>query len=440
MSVGDGPSAWLADLPVRAPALALEGEQRVEVAIVGAGYTGLSCALALRAEGHSVAILERETAGFGASGRNAGILAPVIGKDVASLPRTVGHEFAKVLYALAESAVREVERLIERHQIACDYHPGGNVMAAVHPSQHARLERAAGIAQGLGAHVELLDRDAMRKRGLPPCFIAGVLERPGGTLHPGRYLRGLRAAALAAGAALSEQTPVLRLDEGPRVVLTTPRGTVSAERVVLATNAYTPELGVLRHLAVPLWSSLFRTAPLDADERRALDWRGREGVYTAHDLFECYQLTADGRLLGGGRTVGYGFAGRPAPATPEAAGALYARLLRERFPMLRTPIESCWAGAFACALDFLPALGVRGRHRNVFHAIAYAGHGLSLASAAGRWVADAIAGRDGPGRALFERRHVPFPPEPLRWLALHASTAWFAARDARLDRKLRAGR
>ncbi|HXQ24380.1 MAG TPA: FAD-dependent oxidoreductase [Candidatus Acidoferrales bacterium] len=438
--MGDAPSAWLADLPALAPAPALEGAQRVDVAIVGAGYTGLSCALALRAEGYSVAVLERETAGFGASGRNAGILAPVIGKDVASLPRTVGPEPAKVLYALVVSAVREVEQLIERHGIACDYHPGGNVMAAVHPSQHARLERAARIAETLGAEVELLDRDAMGKRGLPACFIAGVLKRPGGTLHPARYLRGLRAAALAAGAALYERTPVLRLDEGSRVVLTTPRGTVSAERAVLATNAYTPELGRLRSLAVPLWSSLFRTAPLDADERRALDWRGREGVYTAHDLFECYQLTADGRLLGGGRTVGYGFAGRPAPATPAAAGARYERLLRERFPMLRAPIESCWSGPFACALDFLPALGVRGRHRNVFHAIAYAGHGLSLASAAGRWVADAIAGRDGPAQPLFKRRHMPFPPEPLRWLALHASTALFAARDARLDRKLRAGR
>lgn len=437
--MGEAPNAWLGDLPALAPAPALEGEQRVDVAIVGAGYTGLSCALALRAEGHTVAVLERETAGFGASGRNAGILAPVIGKDVASLPRAVGHERAKAFYALAASAVREVERLIEHCGIACSYHPGGNVMAAVHPSQIRRLQRAARIGAALGADVEFLERDAIGKRGLPPCFIAGVLERPGGTLHPARYVRGLRTAALAAGVALYERTPVLRLDEGPRIVLTTPRGTVSAERVVLATNAYTPELGYLRHLVVPLWSSLFRTAPIDAGERRALGWRGREGVYTAHDLFECYQLTSDGRLLGGGRMIRYGFAGRPAPASPAVAGAFFERLLRERFPMLRVQIESCWSGPFACALDFLPALGVRGRNRNLFHAIAYAGHGLSLASAAGRWVADAMAGRDGPGRILFERRHPPYPPEPLRWLALHASTALFAARDARLDRKLQAG-
>jgi len=434
------PSPWLADLPPVEPAPALEGERRVDVAIVGAGYTGLCTALALRAEGASVAVLEAETAGFGASGRNAGILAPEIGKEIASLPRTFGRERSRALVGFVEDAIRHVEGLIERLAIDCDYRPAGNVLCAVHPSQHARLERAARIAQELGARAEWLGPEDLRKRGIPPSFTAGILQRPGGTLHPGRYVRGLRTAALAAGAELYEHSPVVRLDPGPRAALATPRGRVSATHVVLATNAYPPALRRLRRLAAPVWASMFRTEPLGPDAEGALEWRGGEGLHTIHELFECYQRTADGRIVGGGKAVHYRFGGRAVPEAPRATRAVLERALRDRFPDVAARIETFWTGPFAFTLDFVPALGTVGRERNVVYSIAYAGHGLSLASYAGRLVADEIAGRDGPGRLLASQRHLPFPPEPLRWLALRSADALLSRLDARLDRKVRAER
>ncbi|HME71389.1 MAG TPA: FAD-binding oxidoreductase [Myxococcota bacterium] len=440
MTLAPSPSPWLEAAPLLVPAPPLAGERRVDVAVVGAGYAGLGTALALRADGLSVAVLERETAGFGASGRNAGHLTPTIGKDLPTLLAVFGRERTRALVHLAETAIAHVEDWIREHAIACEYEPVGNVMAAVHASQEARLERAARVATEMGARAEWLSREAMRKRGLPEAFTAGVLESAGGILQPALYVRGLRQAALAAGAELYEQTPVLKIHEGPRVALETPRGRVVADRVVLATNAYTSELGVLRSVALPMRVTLFRTAPLTAAQRDQLDWHGREGIYTAHEMLESYRLTADDRIVGGSKVVRARFGGGVPEDDDPATRALLEQTFRDRFPGLDAPIERFWGGPIAFTLDFLPAIGVTGRFRNLYYAIAYAGHGLALASLAGQVIADWIAGRDGPGAILHQRWRPPLPPEPLRWLVVRALTGWFGAVDARVDRRVRAGR
>jgi glycine/D-amino acid oxidase-like deaminating enzyme len=162
----------------------LEGERRVDVAVVGAGLSGLGAALALRAEGLSVAILERETVGFGASGRNAGHLTPTIGKDLPTLLAVYGRERARALVNLAQTAIDHVEHWIDTLGIECEYEPVGNVMAAVHASQEPRFERAARVSLELGARTQWIDREQMRKRGLPEAFTAGVHEAAGGILQP----------------------------------------------------------------------------------------------------------------------------------------------------------------------------------------------------------------------------------------------------------------
>lgn len=434
------PSPWLADLPPCDPAPPLRGERRVDAAIVGAGYAGLATALALREEGASVALIEREYAGFGASGRNAGHLTPTIGKDLPTLLRVFGPERAGRLVRLAEAAVEHVEALIRRFALDCDYVPAGNVIAAVHASQHPRLERAAEAARALGLRAEWLSPEAMRRRGLPGAFTAGVLEPLGGTLDPARYARGLRRAALAAGAELYEGTPLVRIEQGPRLVLHTPEGRLRAERAVLATNAWTPETGWLRRSVLPMAVSLFRTPPLSAGQRAALDWRGREGIYTAHEALESYRLTGDGRLVGGSRTVRAGFGTRLPPDVHPPTFRAVEQRFRERFPGLDLPVESFWSGPIAFTLDFLPLLGRGGRHENVWHAAAWAGHGLALASYAGRMLADEMAGREGPGRVLAQRWCPPLPPEPLRSLLVRGITGGLELLDRRTDRRARAAR
>ena len=429
-------SPWLAEAlgaeTTAPPAPPLHGDLETDVAIVGAGYTGLSAALALRGAGMRVAVLEREIAGFGASGRNAGHLTPTIGKDLPTLTRMYGRERVQGLVRLVETAIAHVEGLIERHAIDCRYEPVGNVIAAVHPRQHASIDRAAAAARAHGIPGEVLEPDAMERRGLPRAFTRGYLEPHGGILHPGRYVRGLRAAALAAGAVLHEATPVRAVADGPPPVVHAAGGRVRARHVVLATNAFTPELGRLRSSVLRLQVQLFRTAPLTPAQRRAVGWPGREGIYTAHEILESYRLTDDDRIVGGSKAVRYGFRGRALPDTDAGVARLLETTFAARFPELRdVAITEHWGGPIAMSLDFLPVVGRRGA---VVHAIGYAGHGLALASYAGEMIADLLLERDGPGRSLWSRWSVPLPPEPLRWLAARALTGIFSAMDRRVDR------
>jgi glycine/D-amino acid oxidase-like deaminating enzyme len=230
----------------------------------------------------------------------------------------------------------------------------------------------------------------------------------------------------------------MRLDEGSTITLATPHGTVRAAAVVLATNAYTPALGWLRSTIARFHVYLFATAPLTDAERTAIGWRCREGIYSAHEMLESYRLTADNRIVGGAKTVRYGFDGRALEDDP-ATFAFIEAAFRDRFPAIRhVRVTHRWGGPIAFALDFLPAVGVTGTFKNVYYSAGYAGHGIAMASYAGTMLADLLLGRDGPGRALWGRRSVPMPPEPFRRLVAHALVGAFGAVDRRVDRLLHA--
>lgn len=431
-----GGSLWMEG--VTSAAAPLRGDVDAEVAIVGGGFTGLSTAIALRAAGHSVVVLEQAHVGYGASGRNAGHLTPVIGKDLPTLALLFRRR-ARPLVDLVELAIGHVEQTIAAHAIDCAYEPVGNVLAAVHAKQHAMLDKAARAAATLGLDAEMLEPDAMRARDLPVTFTRGLLMRRGGILHPGRYVRGLRVAAEASGARIFEDTPVVRIEEGNPASITTSGGRVRARTVVLGTNAYTTDLGWLRGTVARFHVYLLATAPLSDAERAEIGWRGREGIYSAHEMLESYRLTSDHRIVGGAKTVRYGFDGRTLADDPETF-AFIEHAFRDRFPALRdVAITHRWGGPIAFALDFLPAVGVTGTYRNIYYSVGYAGHGIAMASYAGTMIADLLLGRDGPGRALWGHWKVPMPPEPLRWLVAQGLVAAFGAIDRRIDRAVATG-
>lgn len=416
----------------------LEADLDADVAILGAGYTGLSTALALRSAGIDAVVLEAEFAGAGGSGRNAGHLTPTIGKDLPTLLRLFGRERAAALVRFADAAVAHTERVMEKHGIACDYRPCGNLLAAVHPKQQRGLERAAAAGASLGAQVRFVGEGEMRERGVPVAFLCGVLEEAGGTFDPGKYVLGLRRAARAAGVRLFEQTPVTAIEEGPRVRLRTPRGSVGADRIVIATNAYTASLGWRKRAVVPLACSLLESEPLDEAQRSALGWPGGEGIYTAHEILESYRPTARGSIVGGVKTVRYGYGSRLPAADDARSFARIEATFRERFPVLRdVGIRHFWSGWLGYTLDFLPTLGVSGRHRNVHHAFGFAGHGVAQGTLMGELVAEQLQGREHPLAKALARRRLAWPPEPLRWLAFQAIHRTLAALDARTDRQLR---
>jgi len=417
----------------------LQGDRRTDVAIIGGGYTGLCTALALKARGVDAAILECDFAGCGASGRNAGHLTPTISKDIPTLLMLFGKRRAAGLVRFSEAAVREVERLIHEHAIACDYVPSGNVMAAVHPTQARRLRRAAEIAVQIGAHVEFLDGAAMRARTLPPAFIAGLFEATGGTLDPGKYVNGLRRAVLAAGLAIYEQTRVEEITDGAPVRVRTAGGTVTADAVVLATNAYTPALGWLQHTVVPLYVTLFETAPLTDLQRAALGWGSGEGIYTAHESLENYRPTARGTVMGGSKGVRYAYGSQLVGGPYSPTLQLIERAFRDRFPQVADlDVARFWGGWIAMTMHTLPVLGRTGARNNIHYALGYNGHGLATACLMGAMLADTLTGRPNEHGAALQVWVPPLPPEPLRWLVVRGLLGAVNAIDARIDRQVRA--
>lgn len=415
----------------------LESDLRTDVVVIGAGYTGLSTALSLRAMGTEVVVLEQDFAGSGASGRNAGHLTPTIGKDLPTLLRVFGRERASALVRFADDAVGYAERLIADRAITCDYVPNGNILAAVHAKQEERLRSAARTASDLGGDVDFLSREQMRERGVPASFLCGVIEKRGGTLDPGRYVMGLRAAAIAAGVRIYERTPVLQLEDGQPLRARCARGIVTADRAVLATNAYTAALGWKRRTVAPLRDSLFETEPIESAERAALDWRGREGIYTAHEILESYRLTDRGTIVGGSKRVSYAYANGLADGYEPKRFRLLERAFRERFPRLSVPVASFWGGWIGFTLDFLPMIGSTGKRNNVLYGFGYAGHGVAQASLMGAMLAERIHGRAHECEAALERKQYAWPPEPLRWIAAKLVIGALSAIDARTDHQIR---
>jgi gamma-glutamylputrescine oxidase len=329
------------------------------------------------------------------------------------------------------------EAMLVDHGIECDYVPNGNVIAGIHPGEERKLRKAAEAARALGARVRLLDRDEIEERRLPNFVSCAAIEEQGGVLDPGKYVRGLRQLAIESGATLYEQTGVSEVNEHERgVSLVTPRGTVSSDTVIIATNAYTPGLGLPYGKVIPMRDSQLVTEPLDPQQRESLGWVNGEGIYTTHQSLENYRLAADGRIVGGSRYVSYKFRGRIAeePAT-EAFSKIEARF-RERFPDLTSVrVEGCWSGHIAMNGNFLPFIGRVGRHGRLLAALGYSGHGLAMSGYLGSVAAGIMQGTDQVPKALEGLRYLPLPPEPLRWLGVRAVTATLELMDRRRDRK-----
>ena len=402
-------SGWID--PPADPLPALEGERGCDVAIVGGGYPGMAAARRLRERGADVVVLESAFCGWGASSRNAGHLTPTIAGDPQLLAGAYRRR-APELVRLADAAVHFTEELIERLGIDCEYVPGGNVSAALSAGQMRRAARIARFLAGCGGEVELVEGHAA---GLPHVFCGGILERAGGTLNPGRFARGLRAALRDAGAGVFERTAVQAVAPGRSgVVVDAAGGRVRAERVLLATTAYTRDLpfGPPRAVA-PLWVTLAETEPIEPGRLEAAGWTGSAGIYTQHVILESSRRTARGTVVFGSR-LPQPPRGPLAARTPDpGVVADVVRGFHERFPSLRdVAAQRAWGGWIAMTPSWLPVAGETAA--NVFYAVGYNGHGLAQAPYLGTLLADRLAGEDAHDDLLAVWRARPrFAPAPL---------------------------
>jgi gamma-glutamylputrescine oxidase len=415
---------------------------RADTAVIGGGLAGLSAAYHLlgRRPGARVVLLEARRIGAGASGRTTGMLGPGVGQSLPALVRRWGPAEARALYVATLRAVEDVSRLVAREHIDCELAMTGQLVIARSQAGCARLAAHVRLRQQLGLAGDALDDEALdrairlsRSRGCVARGPAALRLLVAGTLHPTKLLAGLAHRVIERGGTILEDARVIAIGRGRPVRLEIAGGgEVVTEEVVVATDGYTPDLGLLRGRILPVHLQVVATEPLERGAREALGWNGREGILDARRVFNYFRLTADDRIVFGGGLPRYRWGSRADddPHSPAALDSL-ARELDETFgPQIQIRVASGWTGVIGYVLDTLPAIErARGRP-SVLHAVGWCGHGIALSVASGAWVARLLCDGAAPEDLPWYRDRPPLLPfEPVRWAGFQAGVRMLSLLD-----------
>jgi len=361
-----------------------------DVVVIGAGFTGLSAALALGRRGASVTVVDAGRVGGGASGRNGGQVNTGVAQDFVALAAQLGIERASACYRAFADAVDTVERLIREEQIDCDYLASGKLKLASKPHHLAHLEKTADlIRRTVDTDIELIDGDRIRSEVQSDSFHGGLLQRHGGQMHMGKFTVGLAEAAVRRGAKLYENAAVTSIvkDGGAYRVVTT-RGEVGAKQVLIATgpSRHGP-FGWYRRRLAPVGSFIVVTEPLPPD-LLAKVLPNRRAYTTTRLMHNYFRVTPDSRLLFGGRAR-FTASERPSDAK---SGRILQQGLAAMFPMLSSArIDYCWGGLVDISADRLPHAG---QHDGIYFSMGYSGHGTQMSTHMGQVMADVMDGRE----------------------------------------------
>jgi glycine/D-amino acid oxidase-like deaminating enzyme len=408
------------------PRAPLPGPTDADVAIVGAGYTGLWAAYYLRRAdpGLRVVVLERETAGFGASGRNGGWCSAFMAVDREGLAARAGRGAVIALQRAMFGTVDEVGRVTEREGIDCHYVKGGTLQVATSPVQFARLEAGVRYARRWGVGEDdqwLLGRAEAEQRVRAAGLVGAAFTPHCAAIDPARLARGLAEVVERLGVPIYETTPVTRIRSGR---VDTTLGSVKVEVVVRATEGYTSTLPGSRRAVIPLYSLMLATEPLPAEVWDQLGWNGGETLATGTHLSMYAQRTRDGRIACGRRGAPYHLGSRIRTGYDRDGrvhGRLRAVLGRLFPPASHVAVTHRWGGPIGISRDWTASVGLD-RTTGLAWAGGYVGDGVALANLAGRTLADLIRGEESDVTRLpwVQHRSRPWEPEPLRWLGVNA--------------------
>jgi glycine/D-amino acid oxidase-like deaminating enzyme len=428
---------WLDDPARPAPRAPLTGSTTASLAVVGGGYLGLWTALLAKQRDPSrdVVLLEAESCGHAASGRNGGFceasLTHGFGNGLARWPEEMPQ-----LLAMGRDNLDGIEDTIRAHAIDCDWVRSGSLAIAVEPHQVDGLREEHAEMLRLGVEATWLPADQVRARVDSPTFLAAYHDPEAAIVEPARLAWGLRDACLAQGVRIHEGTPVTGIARhGTGVTVTTAHGSVHAGHVVLATNAYPPLLRRLRLMTVPVYDYVLMSEPLSTAQRDAIGWAGREGWSDAGNQFVYVRTTRDGRILWGGYDAiyHYGSGIKPEHDQRPATFELLAEGFFRTFPQLQgLRFTHSWSGVIDTCTRFTAFYGTALDGR-VGYAAGFTGLGVGATRFAGDVLLDLLAGADTPRTRLemVRTKPLPFPPEPLRWAGIEATRRSLARADAR---------
>lgn len=383
---------------------------QVDVAIVGSGYTGLNAARVLAQNSTTVAVLERNTIGWGASSRNGGMATPGIKQSLANIFKHYGKEKGRLFWQASLDAIDLIDEIVTQENIDCDWERNGHVALAYKAAHFESMQQRVGwLKKELGHTVRTVSKDELRTEIGTDAFYGGLADDYSGGLQPAKYVFGLARVAARYGAQLCENTDVTRIQKtSGGFNVHTGQGIIKAKEVLIATNGYTDLLvSKLKPKIFPVGSYIIVTEPLAPDVQQKLSPKGRM-FYDTKWFLNYFRLTPDGRMLWGGRND---------LSTDldldDSAQRLRAQMVGV-FPELQDePITHSWTGQLGITFDLMPHIG---RTDGIHYAFGYGGHGLSIATYLGTEVGLMLAGKKSSS---------PFAEIPHQTMFFYRNKPWF---------------
>lgn len=361
----------------------LKGEQTADVCIIGAGFTGISTALFLAERGYKVAVVEANKIGWGATGRNGGQMIGGI-SGAAKLAKSIGKEGEKILWDMGWAGHDIIRERVKTYNIDCDL-KSGYVDVAIKPRHVADLQAWRDQLERFNFPYEfkLLSQQEVEESLGTKAYIGALQNQGNGHLHPLNLCLGEAQAAASLGASLFERSPVIDVEKGSKPRVVAAEGSVTADFVVLAGNAYHFLDAKLRGTMFPVNSFITATEPLSEELQLSInpnDW----AVCDPNYILEYYRLSADKRLLFGGRCNYFG-------SDPnEIKRQLRPRLLKVYPQLTNTNLEFAWGGTIGVPINRVPQMGRLSE--NIFYSQGYSGHGVNVTHLAGQIMADVVGG------------------------------------------------
>ncbi len=409
---------WLTTVEMPKIDASLTLPETADVAVIGAGFTGLSAARTLAKKGVRVVVLESETLGWGASSRNGGMVLTGMKLGVNQLISMYGREKTQQMYAASLKSMDCVEQIVREEQIDCKFSRCGHLEVACKQKHFDDYARQAEVIEREFNHkMRVVPRDQLRSEIGSDIYYGGMVDEVSAGVNPAQYVAGLGTAALRAGACVFEKTRVETVERAARQsaqgwALTTSRGPLWAKDVFIATSGYTGRATPqLQKKLIPIGSYIIATEILPESLARELSPRNRM-IYDSKNYLYYYRLTPDNRMLFGGRAAFF-------PETDNFVRKS-AEILRlgmiDVYPQLReTKVEFVWGGTLDFAFDIMPHAG---QIDGLYYAVGYAGHGVAMATYQGQLIAEKILG----GKPDNPFDGIPFPGAPL---GLYSGNPWF---------------
>lgn len=435
-------SLWLDTYGPYQPEPPLTGEHRADIAVIGAGFAGLTTAYELKRADPSlqVAVLEARTVGYGASGRNGSFAMTVVGLGFGTTALIHGKEFLKAAHTYMERAVDTLDELIQREHLDCDRIRPGFLRVATTPAYVRRLQHDVELMASLGfSGIEWIDAGQTRSMVYSERYLGAIWEPRLLLVNPARLVRAEKQLACRYGVRVYENSPVTSIERRGQFILKTPQGVLKADKIAFTVNAYSHLFPELRRRQIPAFTYMVATEPLTGEQLAPIGWEGQQGVEDARNLIHYYRITPDRRLVMGGGPVGLTFANNLHADSSEKAWRHLEEHIHFLFPHLKgIRITHRWGGPFSVTTSLTPELGYL-HDKQAVYSLGCIGHGVSMSHLNAQVLRDLLLERQSDllDCPFIHHRFIPWPPEPLRIAAAVALRTYLQIEDAWYERGLK---